>query len=281
MEAVIFDIQRNSYVDGPGIRTTVFFKGCNLRCLWCHNPESQSRKQQLLFYPDRCISCKKCKAICPAQGGNCILCGKCTWFCPQEARELCGKNYTVDAVFQEMIKDISFYKASGGGVTFSGGECMLQPDFLLALLQRCRENDIHTAIDTAGHVPWEAFQKVLPYTNLFLYDIKCITEERHIAGTGISNRLILDNLRRLSDVFRGQIYIRIPVIPGFNDSADEIEKIRYFLQDISYCKVELLPYHRLGEHKYTALGMLHTEFSIPTPESIHALRDILQEKGTL
>lgn len=260
MEATIFDIQRGSYVDGPGIRTTVFFKGCNLRCRWCHNPESQHRETQMLFYRDRCVSCGKCKSVCPEQGKTCTLCGRCTLFCPEDARELCGKNVTVDEIFRQIAKDKQFFETSGGGVTCSGGECMLQADFLCELLRRCREADIHTAVDTAGNVPWDAFEKILPYTNLFLYDIKCITEDRHIAGTGVSNRRILENLRRISAVFSGQIHIRIPVVPGFNDSAEEMEKIRLFLKKISCNQVELLPYHRLGEHKYAALGMEHIVF---------------------
>ena len=137
MNAIIFDIERNSYVDGPGIRTTVFFKGCNLHCAWCHNPESQSAKPQMLFYKNKCTGC-----------------GKCTLYCPHDAREICGREYTVDAVLREILKDKSFYEASGGGVTFSGGECMLQIDFLVEILKVCKENGIHTAEDTAGHVPY-------------------------------------------------------------------------------------------------------------------------------
>ncbi len=276
MEAVLFDIQRTSYVDGPGIRTTVFFKGCNLRCRWCHNPESQQRTPQMLIYHDRCISCGKCQSVCERQGGKCSLCGRCVLFCPKDAREICGKIYTVEEVFKEIEKDKPFYQSSGGGATFSGGECMLQLDFLTSLLQKCRENGIHTAVDTAGNVPWDAFEKILPYTDLFLYDIKCITKELHIAGTGASNEVILDNIKKLSAVFCGQIFIRIPVIPGFNDGTDEIEKIRLFLADIHYDALELLPYHRLGEHKYAALGMPLTQYSIPSNESMAALREKLK-----
>ena len=152
MKATIFDIQRNSYVDGPGIRTTVFFKGCNLHCSWCHNPESQSALPQMMFYKNKCTGCGKCKEKCPNHLESCELCGKCTLYCPHDAREICGKEYTVDEVMREILKDKVFYENSGGGVTFSGGECMLQIDFLEEILKECKKNGIHTAVDTAGHV---------------------------------------------------------------------------------------------------------------------------------
>ena len=155
MKAMIFDIQRNSFVDGPGIRTTVFFKGCNLKCKWCHNPESQSAKRQMMFYADKCTGCGKCKEVCPNGLKSCGFCGKCELYCPNDARKICGREYTVDEVFAEIVKDKSFYDNSGGGATFSGGECMLQPDFLCEILKKCKENGIHTAVDTAGNVPWE------------------------------------------------------------------------------------------------------------------------------
>ena len=253
--ATIFDIQRNSFVDGPGIRTTVFFKGCNLKCKWCHNPESQAFEPQIMFYKNKCIGCGKCKEVCPNNLEKCALCGKCTKICQGDARQLCGKQYTSDEIFQEIIKDKMYYETSGGGVTFSGGECMLQPDFLKEILQKCQDAGIHTAVDTAGNLPWEIFEKILPYTDLFLYDVKCITEETHIEGTGVSNKLILQNLQKLSEVFDGDIIIRIPVIPGFNESEEEQQKITDFLENINIKGIERLPYHKMGEHKYEALGM--------------------------
>ena len=277
MKATIFDIQRNSYVDGPGIRTTVFFKGCNLRCQWCHNPESWQMEPQMLFYKKRCTSCGKCISVCPEHGASCILCGRCTLLCSRDAREICGRTYSVEEVFRELVKDLQYYKTSGGGVTFSGGECMLQTEFLSELLRICKENGIHTAVDTAGNVPWESFQTILPWTDLFLYDVKCLTEEKHIAGTGVSNRLILDNLQKLSAEFTGDICIRIPVIPGFNETKEEMQKIAVFLQGIRHNVVELLPYHRLGEHKYEALGMKAFEYPIPTEEMLQKYRYILQQ----
>lgn len=269
---LLFDIQRSSYVDGPGIRTTVFFKDCNLRCRWCHNPESQSQGRQMLFYQDRCTSCGKCNTVCPTPA-HCTLCGKCTLFCPHDAKEICGREYTVDEVMQIVEKDRQYYSSSGGGVTFSGGECMLQMDFLTSLARSCQACGIPTAIDTAGNVPWEHFTQILPYTDLFLYDVKCITVEKHMAGTGVSNQQILSNLRRLSEETAVPILIRIPFVPGFNDDAEEIEKIAGFLGTIRYTDVEVLPYHKMGEHKYAALGQACTEYAVPDKETVEWVRE--------
>lgn len=269
---MLFDIQRSSYVDGPGIRTTVFFKGCNLRCRWCHNPESQSRERQMLYYQDRCTGCGKCNTVCPTPE-HCTLCGKCTLFCPHDAKEICGREYTVDEVMQIVEKDRQYYSSSGGGVTFSGGECMLQMDFLTNLARSCQACGIPTAIDTAGNVPWEYFTQILPYTDLFLYDVKCITAERHMTGTGVSNKQILSNLRRLSEETAVPILIRIPFVPGFNDDAEEIEKIADFLGTIRYTDVEVLPYHKMGEHKYAALGQACTEYAVPDKETVEWVRE--------
>ena len=260
-KAMIFDIQRNSFVDGPGIRTTVFFKGCNLRCKWCHNPESQSFEKQMMFYKDKCTGCGKCREVCPNHLQSCDFCGKCELYCPAEARKICGREYTSGEVLAEVIKDKAFYENSGGGVTFSGGECMLQLDFLCEILKKCKAAGIHTAVDTAGNVQWESFEKILPFTDLFLYDIKAFGAELHRKGTGVSNELILENLKNLSG--RADIIVRIPVIGGYNDNDDEIRQIADFLKQIKIIKAELLPYHAMGEHKYTALGRNTESFNVP------------------
>ena len=259
MKATIFDIQRNSYVDGPGIRTTVFFKGCNLKCKWCHSPESQSFEKQIMFYKSKCTNCGRCHGLTVDDND---------FICLNDAKEICGREYTVDEVFNEAVKDKVFYDTSGGGVTFSGGECMLQIDFLAEISKKCKENGINIAVDTAGNVKWKYFEKILPYTDLFLYDVKCITEDLHIAGTGVSNALILDNLARLSREFGGKIIIRIPLINGFNADDAEMKKIAIFLQNICHEKTELLPYHKMGIYKYEALNMHFEKFNIPPKEEI-------------
>ena len=272
MKATIFDIQRNSYVDGPGIRTTVFFKGCNLRCLWCHNPESQSASVQMMLFKNKCTGCGKCAEKCPNGMTSCDLCGKCTIYCPHDAREICGKEYTADAVLRDVVKDTAFYESSGGGVTFSGGECMLQADFLSEILRLCKENGIHAAVDTAGDVPWASFEKVIPYTDLFLYDVKAATESLHREGTGVSNGRILENLRRLSAETKAEIIVRVPVIGGYNDTAEEMAKIAAVLKPLRIKSVELLPYHAMGEHKYAAIGKECRTFTVPTEETMAAYR---------
>lgn len=261
MKAIIFDIQRNSFVDGPGIRTTVFFKGCNLKCRWCHNPESQSPKRQMMVYKNKCIGCGKCAEVCPNKLKSCDFCGRCEIYCPADARKVCGREYSADEVLCEIEKDRAFYDNSGGGATFSGGECMLQLDFLCEILKKCKENGIHTAVDTAGNVPWESFERILPYTDLFLYDVKAVSGELHRNGTGVSNELILENLKKLSRC--ADIIVRIPVIGGYNDNREEMKKAAEFLHGLGIKKVELLPYHAMGENKYDAIGMKCEKFHVP------------------
>lgn len=276
MKATVFDIQRNSYVDGPGIRTAVFFKGCNLRCKWCHNPESQLREKQMMFYKDKCTGCGKCAEVCPHHLEKCDFCGKCEFYCPHDARRICGREYTVDEVFSEVVKDKAFYDNSGGGVTFSGGECMLQIDFLYEILKKCKENGIHTAVDTAGHVPYSYFERILPYTNLFLYDLKCIESDVHKQNTGQGNELILENLKKVLST-DSVIWIRIPVIPTINDSEEEMHKIKRFFDAYGQPnRIELLPYHAMGEHKYSALGKSAQKFDIPAQKRMEELKHILQ-----
>ena len=275
MKATIFDIERNSYVDGPGIRTTVFFKGCNLKCRWCHNPESQSPTPQMMFYKDKCKGCGKCKGFCPNHLESCDLCGKCTVYCPVDARRVCGRTYTIDEVFEEVIKDKAFYENSGGGVPFSGGEGMLQIDFLLEILKKCKENGIHTAVDTAGHIPFESFKKILPYTDLFLYDIKIFDTQKHKQYVGVGNELILENLKKLFKA-NAKIWIRIPIIPDVNDSIEEMQLIRDFLDKNGKPeKIELLPYHAMGENKYSAIGENVCTFNTPTNETMGLLKSII------
>lgn len=266
MKATIFDIERNSFVDGPGIRTTVFFKGCNLKCKWCHNPESQNFQKEILFYKNKCSGCGRCKGL-TVDNEN--------FLCFNDAREICGKEYTADEVLKEILKDEAFYETSGGGVTFSGGECMLQIDFLLEILKKCKENGIHTSVDTAGHVPWEYFEKIIPYTDLFLYDIKSMDNNIHKEYTGVENTLILKNLAKLLQSDK-TVWIRVPVIPGVNDTEEEFYNIKSFLlKNGQPAKVELLPYHAMGEHKYDALCREARSFDTPHSDTIQKLKEIL------
>lgn len=264
-------------MDGPGIRTTVFFKGCNLHCAWCHNPESQSATPQMLVYPNRCTGCGTCRRKCPHALETCDLCGTCVLYCPHDAREICGREYTVSEVMEAIRKDKAYYENSGGGVTCSGGECMLQIDFLEEMLKACKKEGIHTAVDTAGHVPFPYFERILPCTDLFLYDIKCYDGEMHRKYTGVSNALILSNLKRLLEMGKA-VWIRIPIIPTVNDNEAEMRKIKDFLLSCGKPeRIELLPYHAMGEQKYAAIGREVQAFSVPGEEKIAQLRRVLGE----
>lgn len=288
---MIFNIQRFSIYDGPGARTTVFFKGCNLKCKWCHNPESIPAQKLLEFYPDKCIGCGGCFDTCPAgahvlsaDGAHeidrtkCTRCMACAENCFAEALVPVGEWVTVEKVVNACLSDTEYYKGSGGGVTFSGGECMQQIDFLCEILQEMKAHGIHTAIDTAGHQPWEKFEKILPYADLFLYDVKAAAGETHKALTGVSNELILENLRKLSDLGK-PIWIRVPYIPGCNDG--EMEAIAELLREIRTEKIEIMPFHRLGEGKYAALGLENPGFEsrIPTDEEIDRTVELFRAKG--
>lgn len=266
--AQIMDIKKFAVHDGDGIRTTVFFKGCPLRCKWCHNPEGMLPQTQLAYFEAKCVHCGSCllggkEGSCPANTMKqnrhlfyrdaCRLCGNCERVCPAGAFRIYGRGYTVEELMCIIREDRDFYDCSGGGVTLSGGECLIWADFCAELLKACKKEGIHTAVDTCGYVPLESIQKVEPYTDVFLYDVKAMDEDTHIRGTGQSNRLILENLRYLS--YRGaKLEIRIPYVPGYN--SDQMEKIGAFLRSLSgIVRVRILPYHNLSETKYISLGM--------------------------
>ena len=273
---IIFDIQGCSLVDGYGVRTTVFFKGCNLRCKWCHNPEGLSFDCEIAIDKTKCTGCNKCVEICPNNQKRCDLCGKCEVFCKSDARKIYGREINSHQLFEIISRDKPFYEQTGGGVTFSGGECMLQISFLEEILKLCKENGINTAVDTSGFAPWESFERILPYTDTFLYDIKCITESLHIEGTGKSNTLILENLKKLSNSGK-EIIIRIPIIKGFNDCLSELAKIAELLKEINYKSVELLPYHNMAEGKYNSLSIPFNRYESVSREQIKELEKLFKK----
>lgn len=273
----IFNIQRYSTHDGPGIRTTVFMKGCNLRCLWCHNPESLGAQPVLEFNPDLCIGCGVCVQTCPkgvhepnhpaAYRDRCSGCGQCTRECFSGALTLAGTEIDSEQVMAEILTDVPYFQQSNGGVTFSGGECMLQIDFLEALLQACQSHDIHTAIDTAGSVPWTSFERVLPYNPLFLYDMKAYDPMVHQKLTRVENTLILSNLEKLLEA-NARVWVRVPCVPGANDG--EMEAIAEWLAGKPVERIELLAYHKLGGGKMDLLGLEHqNEFCVPSDEEMN------------
>ena len=254
MKATIFEIKRFAVHDGDGIRTTVFFKGCTLKCIWCHNPEGIGFKPQLAFYANKCIGCGECKRICTRD--ECITCGKCEEICLGSARKLYGREVTVEELMPQLLEDAEFYENSGGGVTLSGGECLCQADFCAELLHELKKNNIRTAVDTCGYVPRASIEKVMENTDIFLYDLKAIDEDVHIRCTGQPNGLILDNLRYIGSIGK-PIEIRIPYVPGYND--DQIEKIAKFLSGLrNITKVRVLPYHNYAGSKYASLTMENT-----------------------
>ena len=264
----VFNIQRYSLHDGPGIRTTVFLKGCPLHCAWCHNPEGIEPRPEILRNSVRCIACGLCRENCPAQAAGplaqdgqaedelprCAGCGECARACPSEARRLVGRHMTAAEVLAEILHDRLFHEDSGGGVTFSGGEPLLQAEFLLALLESCRRREIHTAVDTSGYAPREDLLNAARQANLFLYDLKTLDDDLHRRYTGVSNRLIVENLRALGAVHRN-IWVRMPLVPGVNDTLQAVEDVvRLAATAPGVRQVHLLPYHATGVAKFARLG---------------------------
>ena len=290
----ISDIQRYSIHDGPGIRTTIFLKGCPLRCPWCANPETQLQKPQIVFWRARCIECNICRDVCAKgaieiieDGGKraspeaCDLCGDCLDECYAGALELIGRQVSVDEVLRQVEEDHSFYNHSGGGVTLSGGEPLMQPLFSQNILRRCHEGGIHTAIETSGYASWQSWQGLLPYLDLVLFDLKLINPDEHKKITGVPNHLILENLRQLAQSGK-EIIVRRPVIPGYNDTEECIHELAHTVAQLNTIKeIDLLPYHRLGLGKYEQLGLNYPMGEQPsiTEDDINHLRDILISYG--
>lgn len=289
---IIFNIQKFSIHDGPGIRTTVFFKGCPLRCLWCHNPESQNTEKEMLYDRKKCALCRTCEAVCPTKAirlendrlvtdmDKCIFCGKCVIYCIYEARETAGKEYTVDEVLKVVLQDKVFYKQSGGGVTVSGGEPLMWIDFVEELLKRLKGEGIHTAVDTCGAVSFDVLERAAKYTDLFLYDIKLMDNHKHKEYIGVSNKLIIDNLIKLSKI-HGNINIRMPIIEGINADNSHIEGALDVIKDLNIEKINLLPYHDIAKHKYYKLGRGYEEekMSKPSDEKMNAYKEMLEKAG--
>jgi len=298
----VLNIQHFCTHDGPGIRTTVFLKGCPLRCKWCSNPESIHPKPELAYNPNKCIGEKQCgfclktcpeSAIFVVRSGDeaddkvrinwdlCTNCGKCVPVCPTEALYLFGKEMTVEEVLAEVEQDGTFYRESGGGITVSGGECLLQPDFTAALLAEAHRRGINTAIETAGNVPWPFMEKVLQHVDLMLHDHKLTDPERHKKWCGVTNERILANFKKAYETFPEKRFVaRTPLIPGVNDDEGHIRSVLAFIRPhpnvIDY---ELLPYHRFGESKYGFLGRVYEleDFTSPSPETLYHLRAIIDE----
>lgn len=291
VEGCIFNIMKYSIHDGPGIRTTVFMKGCPLRCLWCHNPESQMYKPQLIRFSDRCIGCGSCAKVCSTGAiiireskiiydmTKCTNCGQCAEVCYAGAMEMAGEYMNVEEVVKEIEKDKPFYEESGGGVTFSGGEPFMQPAFLKELLISCHRKDIHTAVDTSGFVQRDIIIELSKYIDLFLYDLKLMDNEKHKKYAGGSNEIILDNLKELINLGK-RIFIRIPIIPGINDDDDNLEAIGRFLSGLRGIEqINVLPYHNIAMEKYKRLNKKYGLADLKAP-SDERMKEIAQKLMT-
>ena len=286
---IVFNVQRFSVEDGPGIRTTVFLKGCPLCCAWCHNPEGLSPQPELMWYDVRCIGVRDCLEECPEDAleltsrgmcidrARCTACGACAEACPAGALEVVGREWTPEGLFAEVEKDIVFYDTSGGGVTFSGGEPMLQADFVLAVARLCREAGIHVALDTCGAASWEQYERVLPFVDLVLYDLKTLDADRHQASTGVDNALILENGRRIAAAGR-PMWIRTPIVPGYTADTANITALGDFIaaELPTVERWDLLAYTNLGQPKYRRLDLPYALEGAPIltraeMETLHAI----------
>ncbi|MHB8063226.1 MAG: glycyl-radical enzyme activating protein [Ruminiclostridium sp.] len=292
MRGLVFNIQRFSLDDGPGIRTTIFLKGCTLRCEWCHNPESINTDQEIQFFHQNCTGCGNCINLCSQKAHKavgrdilflrnlCEKCGECVPGCYFKALKIAGEKTSVDELLVEIIKDRAFYETSGGGITLSGGEPLLQSAFVKGVLEECKKLKIHTIVDTAGNVPWSNFEDVLSSVDLFLYDIKLFDEKTHISATGASNKTIIKNLENLVKA-KANIWVRVPIIPNINDNEQEIINIAEFVRKFGgISQVRLLRYHNMGEYKYKTLG-IQNEYSsdkVLTDIDMNKFANVFREK---
>jgi pyruvate formate lyase activating enzyme len=263
---IIFDLKRFALHDGPGIRTTVFLKGCSLTCHWCHNPESWEIQPEISFFPDRCIGCMACVEACTKgchiadsnnhlyDRKNCVKCGLCIQKCYARALEMIGKKVSVKEIIREVLKDNSFYDTSVGGITISGGEPMVQFEFTKALLKEAKRNDLHTCLDTSGYAPFKHYNRLMDYVDIFLYDIKETDEKKHKENIGVENKMIIENLIKL-DHKGGKIILCCPIIPGFNDRDDHFNKIADLANRLeNIMEINIIPFHLLGKSKWANIG---------------------------
>jgi pyruvate formate lyase activating enzyme len=288
----VFDIKRYAVDDGPGIRTTVFMKGCPLRCWWCHNPESQLPSPELMFKTHRCTGCGECVNACPKKAisregkgisidrDRCDNCGDCSEACPADALVMVGKEVSAAEVIKEPLRDRAFYEESGGGITFSGGEPLLQPDFLDAVLGECKDKGFHTCVDTSGYAGQRAVDRISGKVDLFLYDLKVTDDKKHRKYTGVSNRLIIENFGRLADRGRN-LLVRFPVVPGINDDEKNLRETAKLMLAHNVKQVCLLPYHRAGIEKYQSLGRAYRmeDVQAPTDNRMRLIRKKMEAYG--
>lgn len=292
IKAEIFNIQKFSIYDGPGIRTAIFFKGCPLNCMWCHNPESINKHVDLLYDKEKCTLCGECIKRCSRDAlkmkdgtiitnlYKCTYCGECVFYCINNAREIVGKEYTIEKLIEEVKKDMTFYEESGGGVTLSGGEPLIQIEAVEEILKKLKKIGIHTAVDTSGYVSFKHIKRILDYTDVFLYDLKTIDNDKHKEFIGVPNTLILDNLKKLSEL-DVKINLRMPIIEGINGDFEDITKTIEYIKQLKIKKINILPYHDIAKHKYRKLGRAYKEdlMKVPSNEKMQKIKSMFEKEG--